>query len=137
MAHENSKITGFAIDSNGTLTNISGSVTSITPSGGTVLLDDTGLGDTQETVIAGLGGPVTVSVAGMLNSTTRGIFAPLVEHTSVTVTVEYKLATGEYWYGEAYAENVQLGIQVGQINTFSADMRAQAGLTQTSVTQVS
>ena len=140
MAHEDSKVSGFAVDnatSTGVLTDISGSCNSITWTGSMDQLDDTGLGDSDRTVIAGLGNAKTVAVNGMLNSTTRAIFAPLAAaSTSKTKTIEVKLATGDYWTGEAWPDNVTLGLPLG-LNTFSCNFSAHSGLTATSVTAVS
>ena len=134
MANETSKVTGFACDNAAaSLTDISGSCNSVTWTGAMEMLDDTGLGDTDHTVVAGLGNAKTVAVNGMLNSTTRAIFAPLAaSSTSITKTIEIKLATGDYWTGEAWPDNVTLGLPLG-LNTFSCNFSAQSGLTSTSV----
>lgn len=141
MANENSSVTGFAMDnatSTGVLVDISGYVNTVSWDGGMNLLDDTGLGDGDETVVAGLGNARNVSVNGMLNSTTRAIFAPLAASaTSKTKTIELKLATGDYWSGETWPESVNLGINVSQLNSWSCNFRAQSGLSQTSVSAVS
>jgi hypothetical protein len=141
MANENSTVTGFACDdatSTGVLTNISGFVNNVSFDGGLELLDDTGLGDGDRTVIAGLGNARNVNVNGWLNSTTRAIFAPLAgSATSKTKTIELKLATGDYWTGEAWPESVNLSINVGAVNSWSCNFRAQSGLTSTSITAVS
>jgi len=101
------------------------------------MLDDTGLGDTDHTVVAGLGNAKTVAVNGMLNSTTRAIFAPLAaSSTTLTKTIEIKLATGDYWTGEAWPDNVTLGLPLG-LNTFSCNFSAQSGLTGTSASAAS
>ena len=98
MANETSKVSGFAVDSStGTLVDISGFCNNVTWTGAMEMLDDTGLGDTDHSVVAGLGNPKTVSVNGMLNTTTRPIFAPLAAtSTSITKTIEIKLTTGDY-----------------------------------------
>ena len=138
MAHENSKVTGFAVDNAaGTLTSISGSVNQVSIDGGMELLEDTGLGDTIRTFVDGLANGSNVSVNGMLDSTTRGIFAPLTNGTTVAKTIEVKVATGDYWTGEAWPERVSLSSSPGAINTWSCTFRAVAGLTSTSVTAVS
>lgn len=137
MAHETSKVTGFAMDNaSATLTSISGSVNQVQLTGGTEQYEDTGLGDTQHTFILGLGTPVQVSVNGYLNSTTRAIVLPLVNGTTVNKTIELKMATGDYWTGEAIPQNVQANTNMGQINTFSITFQANDGLTSTSVTAV-
>ena len=138
MANETSKITGFACDNSaGTLTDISGDVNNVTWTGAMEMLDDTGLGDTDHTVVAGLGNAKTVSINGYLNSTTRAIFAPLAAtSTSITKTIEMKLATGDFWTGEAWPDNVTINTPLG-LNTFSCNFSAQSGLTATAVTAAS
>lgn len=138
MGHETSEVTGFAIDNeSGTLTDISGDVNSLTWDGGQELLEDTGLGDGRRTVVAGLANASNIQINGMLNSTTRAIFAPVVDGTSVTKTAEIKLATGDFYSGEVWPETVTgLSTNVGQLNTFSATLRAQDGLSATSVSAV-
>jgi hypothetical protein len=138
MANEFSNVTGFACDDSGaTLVDLSGFVNNFSFDGGLELLDDTGLGDSDRTVVAGLGNARNVNVNGWLNSTTRAIFAPLAgSATSITKTIELKLATGDFWTGEAWPENVNLSGGVGTLNTWSCTFRAQSGLTATSVTAV-
>ena len=139
MANETSKVTGFAIDdetTTGVLTDISGSVNSVTWTGAMEMLDDTGLGDSDHTVVAGLGNAKTVAINGMLNSTTRAIFAPLAAaSTTVLKTIEVKLAAADFWTGEAWPDNVTIGLPLG-LNTFSCNLSAQSGLAQTSITAV-
>lgn len=137
MAHETSKVTGFAIDNSaGALTNISGSTNSVVPTRGFEELDDTGLGDNIHTRVPGLGMAAVYDANGFVNSTTRAIFAPLLHGTAATVTktIELKIATGEYWTGEAVVTNVSMPVNVGQINTWSCTLTAATGLTDTSVT---
>lgn len=137
MAHEISKITGFAMDNaSATLTDISGSVNTATLSGGTEQYEDTGLGDARHTFVLGLGTPVSVAVNGYLNSTTRAIIVPLVNGTTVTKTIQLKMATGEYWTGESIPTDVQASLNMGAINTWSVTFQANDGLTKTSVTAV-
>lgn len=141
MAHETSKVTGLAIDnSTGTLTDISGSVNMYRLNRAFEELEDTGLGDTTKSYIDGLGDAPRIPLNGHLNSTTRAIFAPLAaENTSVSTvkTLELKLASGDYWTGEAIVNDVELSVGVGQLNAWSCNLRAQSALTQTSVTAVS
>ena len=138
MANETSKITGFAVDNAAaSLVDISGFCNSVTWTGAMEMLDDTGLGDSDHTVVAGLGNAKTVAVNGMLNSTTRAIFAPLAAgSTTVSKTIEIKLAAGDYWTGESWPDNVTIGLPLG-LNTFSCNFSAQSGLTTTSVTAAS
>lgn len=134
MANWTSKDGRFRIDNAaGTLTDISQYVNSVRDSGGAARLDDTGLGDTRERSIAGLAQATGVVVNGSLNSTTYPIFAPLVNGTSITKTVEIRYAAGKYRVGEAYPSDVELGQQVGQKHTWSCTLSAENGLNTTSV----
>ena len=125
---------GFRIDNaSGAITDIKQYINSVDDAGGANRLDDTGLGDTRERSINGLAQATQVNINGSLNSTTYPIFAPLVNGTSVTKTVEIKYNTGKFRTGEVYVNNVKLGINVGQKSVFSATLSAENGLTGTSV----
>lgn len=138
MAHENSTVIGFAVDNTvGALVSISGSVNSVSFDGGLELLDDTGMGDTNRTVIAGIGNARNVTVNGFLNSTTRTIFGKLAANaTSITKTIELKMAASSFYRGEAWPEAVSLSASPGTINTWSCTFRAQSGLTNYTTTAV-
>jgi len=137
MANWTSKDGGLRIDNqSGTITSIGQYVNSVTDSGGANRLDDTGLGDTRERSLAGLARGTEVQINGALNSTTYPIFAPLVNGTSVTKTLEIKFSGNKYRVGEVYVTNVQLGQNVGQRHTFSATLSAENGLSTTSVAAV-
>lgn len=138
MAHETSAIIGFAVDgAGGTLTSISGSVNSITFTGAMEFIDNSSVLATGHELIAGLDTPRMMTVNGFLNSTTRTIFMPLAANaTSITKTIELKTATGKYYRGEAWPENVTITANPGMINTFSCMFKAAVSLTYTSVTGV-
>lgn len=137
MPNWTSKNGGFRIDNaSGTLTDIGQYINSVTDSGGSSRIDDTGLGDTRERSIAGLAQATSVQINGSLNSTTYPIFAPLVNGTSITKTTEIKYQTGKFRVGECYPSDVQLSVNVGQKSTFSATLSAENGLSTTSVAAV-
>ena len=134
MANWTSKNGGLRIDNaSGAITDIGSYINSVTDSGGANRLDDTGLGDTRERSLAGLARGTEAQINGALNSTTYPIFAPLVNGTSVTKTLEIKYSASKYRVGEVYVTNVQLGQNVGQRHTFSATLSAENGLSVTSV----
>jgi len=134
MANWTSANGGFRIDNaSGTLTDIKQYINSVDDGGGSARLDDTGLGDTRERSLPGLAQATDVQINGSLNSTTYPIFAPLVNGTSITKTVEIKYATGKYRTGEVYPMNVRLTQNVGQKSVFSATLSAENGLNTTSV----
>ena len=129
-----SSVAGFRIDgATGTLTDIKQYVNSVDLEGGPNFLDDTGLGDTRERVLAGLATATKISINGSLNSTTEGIFGPIVNGTTVTKTIEIKWATGKYHTGEVWPEKVRIGSRVKEKSVFSVDLMAEYGLTRTSV----
>ena len=97
------------------------------------LLDDSSLADANRSVLTGLAG-TTLSINGFVNTTTDGIFGPLIATaTSVTKTVEYGAYTGRYYNGEVLLSNVQYSGSVDNLQTFSADMTFDGAVTRTSV----
>jgi len=134
MANWISSLAGFRIDSAaGTLVDIKQYINSVRDAGGANRLDDTGLGDTRERSIAGLARATQVQINGSLNSTTWPVFAPLVNGSSVTKTVEVKYNTGKLRVGEVYVTDVELSINAAQKSVFSATLDAENGLNVTSV----
>ena len=97
------------------------------------LLDDSSLSDANRSVLTGLAG-TTLSINGFVNTTTDGIFGPLIATaTSITKTVEYGAYTGRYYNGEVLLSNVQYSGSVDNLQTFSADMTFDGAVTRTSV----
>lgn len=134
---ETSKVTGFAIDNAaGTLTDISNYTNNVDWGGGNETYDDTGLGDTRHTKVPGLGVGSTITANGWMNSTTRAIFPPIVDGTSVNKTVEIKLASGDFYSGSCAPQNTAVSLPTAALNTWSITLEAVNGLTGTSVTGV-
>jgi hypothetical protein len=128
---------GFWVDAvNGTLTDISSTVNNLDTSGGTQLLDDTGLSDTIENFVGGIAAGTRIPANGFLNSTTYAIFAPLQNQTSVTKTIQIKDFTAKYRYGEAWPTEVKLSQPVKAQGTWSCEFVAVNGLSRTSISQV-
>lgn len=124
MADQISSAVQFWVDnSSGTLTNISTHVTNVDLSGGNELIDNTGLSDSRKHEILGLTPVGEMSVAYKINSTTKGIFTPLLNGTSVQKTVQVRLYTGAYVYGEANVGSVGHSLPIGLL-TGSATFRA-------------
>lgn len=126
--HELSDVTGFSVDNAaGVLTDISVSVTNVTFNGGNGLVQNTGLGDNNHTEQRDIGIVKSMSIAGMINGTTGGIFEPIVAAgTSVTKTVQALLRSGQYISGEANIGPTDMNIPVG-LKTFSAEFRSTSG----------
>lgn len=135
MAHYTSKVMGFALDSStGVLTDISGSVNSQAINSAITILDDTGMGDTHHTTLAGLVSAESIPLNGFLNSTVEGIIGPLlVGGTSITKTVEFKAGGSKYYTGEMYPQDVSVSGSVDTVETWSMTLVAENGLTRTSV----
>jgi hypothetical protein len=99
------------------------------------LLEDTALSDANRSVLTGLAG-TTLSINGFVNTTTDGIFGPIIATaTSVTKTAQYGAYTGRFYYGEVLLSNVQYSGSVDSLQTFSVDVTFDGAVTRTSVTQ--
>ena len=102
------------------------------------LLEDTALSDTNKSVLTGLAG-TTLSLNGFVNSTTDGIFGPLIAAaTSVTKTVEYRaFATnstgnvGRFYNGEVLISNVEYSGAADALETFSCDLTFDGAVNRT------
>ena len=136
MAHRNSDAVEIKIDdSTGSIVDISGDVNSLNWDGGQNLLDDTGMSDTRHTVVAGLANASNAALNGWLNSTTELIFAPLVDGTSIVKTFGFSFdGSSVWWTGEVWPEAVTISAGIDELQAFSVTLRAQDGLTSTSVT---
>jgi len=126
----------FAIDNAaGTLTTITCSVNQASLQGILNLLEDTALCDTANSYVPDLAG-ATISLNGWINSTTDGIFGPLVgARTSLTKTVEFYNAQS-YYNGEVYPSDVTFSGAAKSLQTFSANLTFDGAVTRTSVTLV-
>lgn len=99
------------------------------------LLDDSALSDANRSVLTGLAG-TTISVNGFVNTTTDGIFGPLIATaTSVTKTTQYGAYATRFYYGEALVSNVQYSGSTDSLQMFSVDLTFDGAVTRTSVTQ--
>jgi len=134
MADRISSAAALRIDNTSVLTAISSSVTSVTINGGNELYDNTGLGQSTMSEILGLSPVNEIQIAFKVNSTTWGIFAPCINGTSVTKTVEYSPYSGTYLSGEANVGAVSFSTPIG-LQTGSATLRSSSttGFTRTSV----
>lgn len=97
------------------------------------LIEDSSMSSTNRSYIPGLAG-TTLSINGMVNSTTDGIFGPLIAaSTSVSKTVEWKVNTGRYYNGECYLTNVQYSGKTNSLQTFSASLTIDDAVNRTSI----
>ena len=136
MAHKTSKDMDFAIDNAaGTLTSIKGSVNNSALQGIQDALDDSGLGDEERTYVEGLASS-TLPINGWVNSTTDGIFGPLIgNRTSVNKTWSYYNGL-QYYTGESVPQDVTFTGNVGELQTWSANLQVTGAVTRTSVNPV-
>lgn len=97
-------------------------------------LDTTGLGATSHTRINGLAN-VSIPLNGFLNSTTEGIFGPIISGTSVAKTFIYKVkASTRAYTGSALPTNIQFSGNVNTLQLFSCTLVVTGALTRTSIT---
>lgn len=97
------------------------------------LIEDTAMSDTNRQYLHGLGG-TTFTISGMVNSTTDGIFGPLIAAaTSVTKTFEYKAFASRFYNGEVLLTNVQYSGSTNSLQTFSASATIDGAVTRTAV----
>lgn len=97
------------------------------------LIEDTAMSDTNRQYLHGLAG-ATFTISGMVNTTTDGIFGPLIAAaTSVTKTFEYKAYAARFYNGEVLLTNVQYSGSTNSLQTFSASATIDGAVTRTSV----
>ena len=95
------------------------------------LMDQTGGGVTAHTFLPGLAG-ATISLNGFVNSTTSGIFAPLVgNRTSITKTLG--INNGVKWFkGEVWPSGIQFSGTPDNLETWSGDFTFEGAVSYTS-----
>jgi hypothetical protein len=97
------------------------------------LIEDTGMTDTNRQYLHGLAG-TTFTISGMVNSTTDGIFGPLVNAaTSITKTFEYKAYAARFYNGEVLLTSVKYSGSTNNLQTFSASATIDGAVNRTSV----
>ena len=133
MAKYTSKGMGFSMDgAAATLVALSGQTNQVSIDHSNTLLDDTGLGDNDHTMLYGLGQNATLSANGWMDSTVRAILAPLATAvTSRLYTMEMKLATLVFLNGEFLIDSVQISGDVDAIQTWSIGATCQSTLNST------
>jgi hypothetical protein len=125
---------GFKLDNQaGSLTDISAYVNQASLTGILAMLEDSALGDSEQTYEAGLaGGSITIN--GFVVTTTDGIFGPLIgNRSSVTKTFNFQSKSDSHFTGEVRVSNVQYSGQSNNLQTFSADLQISGAVTRSSV----
>jgi hypothetical protein len=132
MGHKTSVDMGFKIDgAAGTIVDISGSVNSQSLASALNLLEDSGMGDEERTYLPGLNG-ATVDLNGFVNTTTDGIFGPLVgNRTSITKSVCFQSYSGRYYTGEVWPGNTQISGASDTLQTWSSSLTFDGAVTRT------
>lgn len=134
MANKTFKDFRFKIDNAaGSLTDITAYVNSDELAGDLNLLEDTAESDEERTYLPGVAG-ATVTVSGFVNSTTEGIYGPLIgNRSSITKTVEYQHYTARYHNGEVLVNNARFSGGSDALRVFSADHTFTGLVNRTSV----
>lgn len=119
-------------DSTGALTAITCSINTVDIEGTQTTLDDTTICDTNMSVLPGISGG-TLSVNGFVNSTTEGIFGPLVgQRTSTSKTCQFYNGI-KYYRGEFYPTSVKFSGSMQALQVFSANLTLDGAALRTSV----
>ena len=132
MANTTNRDQDFKIDNAAaTLTSIKAYLNQVDLDRTIDLIEDTAMSDTNRSYLHGLGG-TKVSINGMVNTTTDGIFGPLVNAaTSITKTVEWKAYTGRYYNGEVIVTSVKYSGKTNSLQTFSAEFTFDGAVNRT------
>jgi hypothetical protein len=103
----------------GTLTDITAYLTSVTINGSQDLIDDTTMGDEEKSFLFGQAGG-TVSLAGVVNTTTFGIFSALAgNRTTATKTLQHTLGSGLVLRGEYLNTSVEFSGSTNSLQNWS------------------
>lgn len=134
MANTTYRDMGFKIDgAGGTLVDLKAYINQADLQRTLDLIEDTAMNDTNRSYLYGLAG-TTVNINGMVNTTTDGVFGPLINTaTSVTKTVEYKAYAARFYNGEVLLTNVQYSGSTNTLQTFSASATFDGAVNRTSV----
>lgn len=117
----------------GTLTDITAYLTSFTMSGAQDTIEDTSMADEERSYLFGLAG-ATVSLAGMVNSTTNTILGVLIgNRTTATKTFQHAATTNIVHRGEILVTSVEYSGSVNSLQTFSMSGTFDGVMISTSV----
>lgn len=125
-------------NSTGTATDITAYVTSETLSGAQDTIEDSAMSDEEKSYLAGMAG-ATLSLSGIVNSTTNGLFAPYIgNRTSVARTYQRAAnmtnsTTGLILRGEFLVTGVEYSGSNNSLQTFSLSAIADGVMTKTSI----
>ena len=133
MANKTWKDMGLRLDNQAnTLTDISAYVNSQSLQSAITDLVTTGMAATGNSRLNGLAN-ISVPLNGFVNSTTRGIFAPLINGTTKAKKCEFKVATSMYFNGSVLPTAVQFSGAPDTLELWSATFMVTGTLNNTSV----
>lgn len=136
MAHLLSDVAAVELDNaTGVLTDISGSVSSVSVDGGNASVVDTGIGDARHTEANDLKPVQTLTLNGWIDTTSAAIIGPLINGTTVMKSVQVTTISGSYLStNSARVGTVNRSIPTG-LQTWSLELRSAAseGFNHTSV----
>lgn len=116
-----------------TLTDITPYCTSITINGSQDLIEDTAMNDEERSYLYGLAG-ATVQLAFIVNTTTDGIFGPLIgNRTTVTKTFQHAITTNKVFRGEFLNTSVEYSGSTNSLQTGSYSATLDGVMIKTSV----
>lgn len=117
----------------GTLTDITAYLTAESIAGVQELMDNTTMSLEERSNLPGVAGG-SGTLAGMVNSTTNAIFAPLLgNRTTATKTFQRAGTTNLVLRGEFWITDVEFSGSVNTMQTFSASMTLEGVMISTSV----
>ena len=117
----------------GSLTDITTSLSSASIRSVQDTIEDTAMADATKSYLFGQAG-ASVPLSGMVNTTTDGIFGPLIgNRTTATKTFQYTAYTGRVYRGEILVTSVEYSGSTNSLQTFSAEGTFDDAVTRTSV----
>lgn len=141
MANKIYKDMRIKIDNaSGTLTDITAYLSSASIRHVQDIIEDTAMGDDERQYLFGLAG-ASIPLAGMVNTTTDGIFGTLIgNRTTVAKTIEYRAystnstgSAGRFYNGEVLVTSVEYTGSTNTLQTFSAEATFDGAVNRTSV----
>ena len=125
-------------NSTGTATEITAWVTSETLSGSQDLIEDSAMADEEKSYLFGQAG-ATLSLSGIVNTTTNGLFAPYLGNRTSALRTYQRAAsmtnstTGLILRGEFVVTAVEYSGSANSLQTFSLSATADGVMVKTSV----
>lgn len=133
MANLTWKDMAFSIDNASTaMTNISAYINSQSLAAAITILESTGMGATSRTKQHGLPN-ISIPISGFVNTTTEGIFGPIISGTSVLKKFSFQAFTGRHYTGSCLPSNIQFSGTPDTLELFSTTLEVSGACTRTAV----